>query len=237
MSAGTPGQAAESLVPLSEFEARRLTRRINEALSVAWELVAEAYARRVWEPLGYGSWDAYCRAEFAASRLRLPAEEREETVRSLRAAGLSTRAIASATGYDKRTVTRDLSGGAFAPPESALQPVTGLDGKHYAPHNASPVASGEPIDGELVDESLDRPGSADRVAPRRRRPLSEQAKDAGWELRKAIERIARLTTDDRYPRHAEQMALLLRGHLTYATETATRLLDQLPDTTSEGDPR
>ncbi|MBV9650933.1 MAG: hypothetical protein JO296_12435, partial [Pseudonocardiales bacterium] len=45
--------------PLSVREARELTREIAQALAVAWDKVVEAYQRRVWEPLGYGSWDCY----------------------------------------------------------------------------------------------------------------------------------------------------------------------------------
>lgn len=222
-----------TLVPLSEFEAHQLTRRITDALAVAWDLVAEAYASRIWQPLGYPSWDAYCRAEFATARLRLPAEEREETVRSLRAAGLSVRAIASATGASKSQIGRDTAGVPNGTP--APGPVTGLDGRQYPSHTApfadTPDGPAEPIDAEIVDEQHD--ASRATASVRRRRPLSDQAKDAGWDLRKAIERVERLTADDRYPRHADQMRTLLRGHLTYATETATRLLDQM----NEGDPR
>src|SRR3954469_2142497 len=92
--------------PLSVREARELTREIAETLAVAWDKVVEAYQRRVWEPLGYGCWDSYCLAELGSTRLRLPSEEREEAVRSLRSAGLSTRAIAAATGPSKGTVHR-----------------------------------------------------------------------------------------------------------------------------------
>jgi hypothetical protein len=232
--------AGGSLVALSEFEARWLTRKINEALAMAWDLVAEAYARRVWESLGYGSWDAYCRVEFPAARLRLPAEEREETVRSLRAAGLSTRAIASATGSSEPTVRRDLAAGAsYDAPEPA--PVTGLDGKHYRPRPAPPVTtadgSEQPIDAEIVDEPprpVTHPARA-TSGGKRRRALSEQAKDAGWDLRKAVERIQRLLADDPYPRHASQMRTLLRGHLMFANDTTAALLAQMSEQLTEGD--
>ncbi|MGB8503256.1 MAG: hypothetical protein WCE29_13610, partial [Mycobacterium sp.] len=59
--------------------------------------------------LGYANWDAYCEAEFGSLRVRLPREERRDVVCSLREAGLSIRAIASATGIDKNTVQTDLA--------------------------------------------------------------------------------------------------------------------------------
>lgn len=51
-----------------------------------------------------------CDNEFDTGRLRIPREERSELVGSLRAAGLSQRAIAAATGLSQATVSRELSG-------------------------------------------------------------------------------------------------------------------------------
>ena len=146
----------EVVSSLSEQDARALTNSIAAALNVAWDKIVRAYELRAWEPLGYATWDAYCAAEFGSQRLRLPAEERAETVQSLQQAGLSTRAIASATGTDKRTVSRDLAsaGGASAPPDQ--QSVTehnepspgrvGLDGRVHpaaAPHDPERAATKE----------------------------------------------------------------------------------------------
>lgn len=59
-------------------------------------------------------------------------EERRDVVVSLREAGLSIRAIASATGESRRTVDRALdAGGANAPRDAAPEPVIGTDGKTY----------------------------------------------------------------------------------------------------------
>ena len=58
----------------------------------------------------------------------------------------------------------------------------------------------------------------------RRTPLPEQAERAGWEFRRAVERIERITADDRFPANREQVAAQRRGHLTYATEVLPDLL-------------
>lgn len=63
---------------------------------------------------------------------------------------------------------------------------------------------------------------------RNRRPLSDVAKEAGWALRKDVERIERVFSDDRYGQNKDQVTAHLRGHLTYAVETLSRLLDQNP---------
>ncbi|MGP3708533.1 hypothetical protein [Gordonia paraffinivorans] len=120
------------LTPLNATEARALTDRIKVGVEAIWDLITQAYVQRAWESLGYSSWDDYCTREFGTSRLRLPREERSEVVASLRESGLSTRAIAAATGLSKDTVRRELPTGANAPVG-----VTGVNGKTYAPTQPS----------------------------------------------------------------------------------------------------
>lgn len=132
---------------------RRLTKRIKthlealqRSLDEIGELIAEAYQGRVWEPLGYTDWDTYVREEFASvSRLRLTRDERRDMVVSLRSVGMSTRAIGGALGVSHTEVQR--SAGTNVPPA----PVTGLDGKEYAPQVPHRVPA--VIDGEVLDET------------------------------------------------------------------------------------
>ena len=132
----------------SAEEARDLTDQIKVAVESTWHLIKRAYETRAWAALGYASWDDYCTREFGAQRLKLPREERQEVVASLRESGLSTRAIASATGTSDHTVRQDLKSGArnHAPepepaddPEPELDPpkVKGTDGKTYKPKTRS----------------------------------------------------------------------------------------------------
>jgi ParB-like chromosome segregation protein Spo0J len=69
----------------------------------------------------------------------------------------------------------------------------------------------------------------------RRKPITDQALRAGWELRKAVERIDRVIGDDRFERNKEEITRHLRGHLTYAIEVIGRL--QGDDIRSGGDDR
>lgn len=136
-------------VPTAD-EARTLTDRIKVAVEGTWQMIREAYVSRAWSALGYDTWDAYCAAEFGASRLALPREERREIVASLRESGLSTRAIASVTGAGVGTVSRDLAAtvptalgnGTVAPPA-----VQGVNGKTYSSRPA-------PADQPAPDEDL-----------------------------------------------------------------------------------
>ncbi|MDW8805487.1 hypothetical protein P1P68_12040 [Streptomyces scabiei] len=61
--------------PLSEARAREMTAGLREAMddvrrsvAVLAARVRDAHAARVWVPLGHGSWESYCAAEFGISR-------------------------------------------------------------------------------------------------------------------------------------------------------------------------
>lgn len=109
-----------------EAEARR--DRIKAGLSTLWDDIKAAWRGRDWLALGYQSWSEMCEAEYRLG-LSLPASERPEVVADLRAEGMSTRAIASATGVSAMTVQRDLSGVTNV----TAEPVVGMDGKTYQP--------------------------------------------------------------------------------------------------------
>lgn len=89
--------------------ARRLTDQIRMVTEAMWQSVVKAWEGRVWLALGYGSWDEYCSQEFGTSRIALPREERDGVVMSLHTMGMSTRAIASATGVSKGSVSASIS--------------------------------------------------------------------------------------------------------------------------------
>lgn len=169
-------------------QARALTDRIKIAVEGTWQLIREAYTSRTWAVLGYDTWDAYCTAEFGKTRLKLPREERQEVVESLRGSGLSLRAIASATGISPATAMRDARVSDETP-----RFITGTDGKSYAASIDDDV-----IDAELVDAAT-RPESQKA----KRRPLPEAFTDAGRDLTRAAEKLARLTEDDRFARNRE----------------------------------
>jgi len=62
---------------------------------------------------------------------------------------------------------------------------------------------------------------------RKRRPLPVVAEQAGWDFRKATERLERIVADDRFASNKEQVAAHLSGHLSYAIEVCRDLLAQL----------
>lgn len=230
-------------------EARARVDRIKTGVEVIWSLIVESYQARDWDALGYSSWDDMCTREFGTSRLRLPREERAETVHSLRDAGLSLRAISSATGHDVKTVRNDLAQVREIPTpdvtvEESDETVEEIDAR------LGPI--GYEIDrgtGEILrDESLAGPEpltpsehhptvtgidgktyhrpTVQRKPPRK--PLSDVAKTRGFALREATDAVQRLFDDDRYRTNEKQVADALRGHLLYVAETVAAVLDQLP---------
>jgi hypothetical protein len=136
---GAPGTAVEKVadaeiegeVELTRDEAKALTERIRVQAENLWADITTAYEKRAWAVLGYETWDAYTTGEFGSLRLRLPREERQEVVCSLRESGMPIRAIASATGADAKTVQSDLKSAAVGNSYTSPTTVTGLDGKQH----------------------------------------------------------------------------------------------------------
>lgn len=95
--------------------------------------------------------------------------------------------------------------------DPAPTPVIGLDGKSYQPSRAKPAEPKEP----------------------RRSALTDQARNAGWELRKAVERVERIVTDDRFNSQKEKVASHLRGHLTDAITSCQAALDRINTSNKE----
>lgn len=139
---------------IGSTEARELTQKIRLGLETTYVNIIAAYRGRAWESLGYTSWDSYCIGEFGNLALRPPREDREEVIHSMRDAGMSIRAIGTATGLGLATVHRgiadtgvpsgtpdqagDETNRVYSSPqaeeevESPRPRTTGLDGKSYA---------------------------------------------------------------------------------------------------------
>jgi hypothetical protein len=125
--------AAAAAGPLDVARARRLTAQLREALTLAVELLEQAYDGQAWRALGYGSWVDYCAAELPQlAQLRIPVEERRSAVAELRGRGWSVRAIAAPLGLSAGTVHSDLKATG-----TTLATVTSLDGRQR------PASAGE----------------------------------------------------------------------------------------------
>lgn len=218
---------------LSVDDARRLTERIRltahsarESIEKLHQLVDDAKAGNAHLALGYQSWTAYLSEVLGEEPLRLARDQRQELVGYLAGEGMSTRAIAPIVGVSQDTVVKDIARGerflspepepqeaarsvvaaAFARRDEPAAPakVTGLDGKSYS-----------------------KPAPATEARQPNRRALPDQARSAGWELRKAIERLERIAADDRFTANKETVAPHLRGHLTNAIKVCQDLLDRI----------
>lgn len=205
------------IVAATAGEARALTDQIKVAVEGTWQLVQRAYQCRAWEALGYSSWDDYCTREFGTSRLRLPREERQEVVQSLREIGMSTRAIAAATGVSHTTAREAIAGGRNLPPERVVddpepeQPklklITGTDGKSYSPQPT---------------RTPNRPA------------LPPQFGTAASELTRLVAKLEKLQVDDRYRSNRSSIADLCVPQLRRAVEVIGDLLEDLAQ--DDGDP-
>lgn len=226
-------------VAISPAQARELTDRIKVGVEAVWQLVKDAYVSRAWEALGYDSWDDYCTREFGSSRIRLPREERQEVVSSMREIGMSTRAIASATGMSKDTAARALSGVANETPA----PVTGTDGKTYPSSQPrrepepEPVVKTEPVEeqpiGNIItqDDLAELNQPVEKPAPHKTEPRAEaitsQFTSAIADLNRVLNKFNRITRDKNFPRNREKVAAMHRNDLTRAIDELQTLVDNI----------
>ena len=120
--------------------AREITGLIQmhlDSLHILRELITEAFTTRVWETLGYSSWDAYTEAEFRSMKTLDRDDQRALNVVLQLEEGMSARAAASATGSHPGTARKDAreelgSGspvGSPQPPAAPPQRRVGADGK------------------------------------------------------------------------------------------------------------
>lgn len=157
---------ADVIEEFTEDEARAFVGRINASLHITGEMIIEAYDRRIWKSLGYRTWDDFTQLELGGPAMN-PAQRAVLAV-GLREAGMSLRAIASATGASHEQIRRDVAGVTNVTPQ-----ITGQDGKQYAatqPGRAAGAddreASGDPasIDSDPAAPCSDTGETADREA-------------------------------------------------------------------------
>lgn len=216
---------------ISAQDARNLTDKIKAGTAALWELIKEAYASRAWASLGYASWDDYCTQEFGTSRIRLPREERQEVVASMREIGMSVRAISSATGDHYSTVSRELGRVANATPST----VTGTDGKTYEGRRTAKIQSGAGFYGPGEKIEMDTESTIDidtgeileeHPIPKEDKPRAEattkQFMAAVADLNRILDRFHKIKTSPNYRNNIDQLTQ------THASDI-DRAIDELVD--------
>ena len=208
---------------ISAQDARNLTDKIKAGTAALWELIKEAYASRAWASLGYASWDDYCTQEFGTSRIRLPREERQEVVASMREIGMSTRAIASATGTSHQTVANSLNAGVKnLTPDPA--PITGTDGKTYEGRRITKIQSGAGFygPGEILEE---------HPIPKEDKPRAEattkQFMAAVADLNRILDRFHKIKTSPNYRNNIDQLTQTHASDIDRAIDELVNLRNTL----------
>lgn len=230
----------------AERRAERITLRLDaiaENYRMVLPMITEAIKKRDDIALGYRSPGDYVSDRFGQSLAGLGMDVRRAVVGELTEAGLSTRAIARVVGASRMAVQRDRDAGVtpVTPDPDVLDDEIVEDDETPQGEAASDDAAATPD-----DESDSEPRSERPVHPRPavtgidgktykrpepkaapRKPLADTARNAGWDLRKAVERIERIVADDRFHANAEQVATELRSHLQNAVEVCHDLLARI----------
>lgn len=190
-------------------EARSLTDEIRGAAERVWSLLVEAHDRRAWAALGYSSWRDYAMAEFGMS---------QSHAYRLLDQGRVVSAIEEATG----SPMGELSERSARDIKPRLQAVTDTIKDRIAEEAVAEAPERvKEIVREVIAETRAEPNTRTR-----RTPLADEARTAGWELRKAVERIERIVGDDRFADNKEAVAAHLRDHLSYSIEVGRDLIER-----------
>lgn len=229
-------ETGEILEPLDSAAAERRAERISLRLdaiadnyAAVMPMIREAIEKRDDLALGYRSPGEYVADRFGGALQRLGVDVRRAVVGELTAAGLSTRAIAPVVGVHHDTVARDVRAGVVGTtPAVEVTPVdeTADWSEDDLPTATEPVACDLPAPTPVVGidgKTYQRP----TPSKPKRRPLTDTARDAGWDLRKSAERLQRIADDDRFNVNKDEVAAHLRGHLTHAIEVLQDVLDRI----------
>lgn len=234
---------------LSPAEAQRLTQRIKLTASTVrdnlWKLrnlVEEAKTSNAWQVLGFPSWTAYLADTLADEPMRLGRDERQELVGYLSGEGLSTRAIAPIVGVSQKTADREVRAAreSFDSP-APVESWPGFDPTPTLPPRDDDWVPADPTTGEVVEPDqvavtehtvtekvktvtgLDGKTYTTPAPQQRRSSIIDDARNAGWQLRKAVERLERIHQDDRFNKNKAEILAALQPHLDLAIETITGL--------------
>lgn len=141
---------------MSESDARALIDSLKQAVEIAERQIIRAWEGRAWLALGYESWDEMAAVEFSSHYIKIAPDERRAKAIEMAKVGMSTRAIGSALGVSKSTISDDLrcpesdtspdddrAVPSAEPPEAEPSQVTGLDGKTYPKPAPKPALTRE----------------------------------------------------------------------------------------------
>lgn len=175
---------------------------LTNEVSAMGDRLARAYELRDWEVLGYASWAEYCEREFGTHMVKLNAGVRKAWQPALKAAGMSTGEIASATGVNRKTIQRDSK-------PKPLPPA----GTNVAPPAFKPAAAEAGTAGQTTTGGETKPAAKDKPEPE---PVRFDAEKAPGQVLKAARRL----TDEG---HAEFTAGLLADRVSAANASEGRI--------------
>lgn len=233
-----------TITPVSAPDAERRAMKISLRLDTIADnyeavvpMIRESLELRDHEALGYRSPGDYLADRFGKALARLPIALRRETVAAIDSVEtLSTRSLAPVFDVDNKTIHNDrraLSAVETSTPEPShvertviaeQRPVT-LTGVGHVNTATGEILDTKPITG-MDGKAYNRPApTKPRTAPRR--ALTDQFFDAVYDMTKQIERVERLTNDDRFNANKEKVAQKHLNDLIQTHDLLQQVIDSL----------
>lgn len=229
---------------MDEANARRITERIRytamaarDSIEKLQRLVSEAQQGQAHIALGYRSWTEYLSEVMGENPMRLERDQRRDVVAWLAGEGMSTRAIAPIVGANFNTVARDLRGVSNDTPAPSPTIATG-EGVVIAEQRHVELPPFDPATGEVIEVSTPAPKVVgidgkeySRPQPANYTPradaLPKQYLAAIVELDKALEKIEKLHSGDRFAANKKNVALIHKSDIQRAIHRLEQLETQL----------
>lgn len=228
---------------LTRTEARALTDRIKTRLEHTWGDLSEAYERGAWTALDFPTWESYVNTEFGISRSRsYQLLDQAKVVREIQAAAavhivdITEAAARDLKPHLAEVVEQVREAVADVPvperPAVVAQVVTDVREQVIADRATGEVlpsldrsssngsaGSDEWSPSSALDTKPTRPPGKRPSSPPRPSTIEEDFVEATRDLRRAADRIERLTADARFPSRARKLIDKHRPGIDNAVES------------------
>lgn len=144
---------------LTREQAEALTGKLKGVFTDATlDMIATAYVGKVWKPLDFPTWEAWCDAHLGV-RLRLMKPQQDAVVKRLTEAGASSRALAAVLGISQSSASREQR-------KAKGETVTPSRPKSESSDSAKvePVSAVQAATGESVMAAKQEPGVLDLLS-------------------------------------------------------------------------
>lgn len=204
---------------ITHADVRASVDRAKNHVSGFWAEIKWQVDHEAWLVLGYETFDAMWEAEYEKLDVSIKRDKRPELVAALRSVGQTQQQIAEKLRVGTQTVNRDLNSQMRNDDDTGPLKITNARGQERP---TTYRRKDDVIDAEVIED-----------APHRREPNRQQfppqLRNALTDLERVTNRIRRITEDDRFNRHKDDHAALIRRIMGDMINICQQTIERLPE--------